>query len=180
MSEKNKLWILVALVIVLGITVMRWWAPESKNPVAAGGVSGTRRPAAQAPLVIPDARLQVERLETPSHGGALRVGRNIFRYEQVKRPARKVVQPKVEPVRKPPSQPPPAPPPPLRFFGMAESNVQGAVKVFLTDGNEVYIARQGDVVEGRYRVKRVTGDSLELEDLVSHRRWVLWLEVPER
>lgn len=180
MSEKHKAGVLVALVVVLGLTAWRWWAPQSSAPVAASGVGQARRSVARSPLDIPDARLQMERLQAASQRNTPPVGRNIFEYGRVSRPVR-IVKPAVAstPQAPPPQSPPPPPPPPLRFYGMAENQAGGARRVFLTDGNEIYVARQGDVIEGRYRVVRISGDSMELEDLVSHHRWVLWLELPQ-
>jgi len=51
-------------------------------------------------------------------------------------------------------QPPPVPPPPpinLKFFGFA--NRPGETKkVFLSQGEDVFIAAEGDIVDRRYRV----------------------------
>ena len=181
MREKHKAGVLVVLVVVLGLTAWRWWPTQSSAPVAASGVGQARRSVARAPLDIPDARLQVERLQAASQRKTPPAGRNIFEYGRVSRPVR-TVKPAVAPTPQAPrpQSPPPPPPPPLRFYGMAENQQGGARRVFLTDGDEIYVARQGDVIEGRYRVVRISGDSMELEDLVSHHRWVLWLELPQR
>ncbi len=137
MSEKHKAGVLVALVVVLGLTAWRWWAPQSSAPVAASGVDQARRSVARAPLDIPDARLQVERLQAASQRNTPPAGRNIFEYGRVSRPVR-TVNPAVGPApQAPPPQPTPPPPPPLRFYGMAENQQGGARRVFLTDGNEI-------------------------------------------
>jgi hypothetical protein len=56
--------------------------------------------------------------------------------------------------------PPPAPVVTLRYIGyMSESS--GSV-AFLTDGKEVFMARENDVVANQYRVLKITEESIEL------------------
>jgi len=56
--------------------------------------------------------------------------------------------------------PPPAPVITLRYIGyMSESS--GSV-AFLTDGKEVFMARENDVVANQYRVLKITEESIEL------------------
>jgi hypothetical protein len=59
-------------------------------------------------------------------------------------------------------QPPPPPIPPitLRYIGYM-SEQTGAI-VFLTDGKEVYIGRQNDIIANKYRVLKITAESVEL------------------
>lgn len=53
----------------------------------------------------------------------------------------------------------------LRFYGYA---LTGSVpkKVFLKDGDALFVAREGDVIDRRYKVLKVDEDSLDIEDLV--------------
>lgn len=55
----------------------------------------------------------------------------------------------------------PPPPIPLRFVGLAET-ARGKV-ASLSDGNFVYNAREGDVIEGRWRVVKIGTESLVIE-----------------
>ncbi len=65
--------------------------------------------------------------------------------------------------------PPPvaAPPPiPLKFFGFA--NQPGERKrVFLSKGEDVFIAGEGEIVDRRYKVVRISASSVEIQDVVS-------------
>jgi len=73
-------------------------------------------------------------------------------------------------------QPPPPPPPPpvqqiapitLRFFGFA--NRAGEPKrVFLADGDNVFVASEGEVVERRYKVLRIGVNSVDVQDLLNN------------
>ncbi|HEX6324028.1 MAG TPA: hypothetical protein VFZ36_09910 [Vicinamibacterales bacterium] len=60
-----------------------------------------------------------------------------------------------------PALPPPPPPIPLRFVGLAET-ARGKV-ASLSDGKFVYNAREGDVIEGRWRVVKIGTESLVIE-----------------
>jgi hypothetical protein len=69
-------------------------------------------------------------------------------------------------------QPPPVPPPPpitLKFFGFA--NRPGETKkVFLSQGEDVFIAAEGDIVDRRYRVLRISPTAVDVEDVLNNNR----------
>jgi hypothetical protein len=66
--------------------------------------------------------------------------------------------------------PVPAPPPiTLKFFGFA--NEPGTPeKVFLSQGEDVFIAGVGEIVDRRYRVLRISPTSVEMEDVLNNNR----------
>jgi hypothetical protein len=64
-----------------------------------------------------------------------------------------------------PPQPPPPPPIPLKFFGFANQPGE-ARKVFLSKGEDVFIAGEGDIVDRRYRIIRISPTSVEIQDVV--------------
>jgi hypothetical protein len=69
-----------------------------------------------------------------------------------------------EPIYHPPS--PVAPTPiPLKFFGFA-SQPGEAKKVFLAKGEDVFIAGEGEIVDRRYKVVRITPTSVDIQDVV--------------
>jgi hypothetical protein len=70
------------------------------------------------------------------------------------------------------SGPPPPPPPPpinLKFFGFA-SKPGESKKVFLSEGEDVFIAAEGEVVNRHYRVLRISPTSVEIEDVLNNNR----------
>jgi hypothetical protein len=70
------------------------------------------------------------------------------------------------------SGPPPPPPPPpinLKFFGFA-SKPGEAKKVFLSEGEDVFIAGEGEIVNRRYKVVRISPVSVEIEDEMNNHR----------
>jgi hypothetical protein len=67
--------------------------------------------------------------------------------------------------------PPVAPPPPitLKFFGFA--NRPGETKkVFLAQGEDIFIAAEGDIVDRRYRVLHITPTAVDVEDVLNNNR----------
>lgn len=63
-------------------------------------------------------------------------------------------------------QPPPPPPPiPLKFFGFANQAGESK-KVFLSKDDDVFIAGEGEIVDRRYKVVRISPTSVEIQDVV--------------
>jgi hypothetical protein len=60
----------------------------------------------------------------------------------------------------------PAPPPiPLKFFGFASRPGQPK-RIFLSQGEDVFIAGEGEIVDRRYKVVRISPASVEIQDVV--------------
>ena len=62
----------------------------------------------------------------------------------------------------PPAGPPPPPPIPLRFIGFVEQRGGGRVAVLSDGRGSVFHGKEGDIIEGRYRVIRIGTDSAEM------------------
>ncbi len=63
--------------------------------------------------------------------------------------------------------PPPAPTPiPLKFFGFA-SKAGEAKKIFLSQGEDVWVAGEGEIVNRRYKVLRISPNAVEMQDVVN-------------
>lgn len=72
-----------------------------------------------------------------------------------------------------PAPPAPTPPPPaiaLQFYGIATPSGAGDKKAFLTDGDEIIIAKEGEIIARFYKIIRIGVNSIELEDSRSQRR----------
>jgi hypothetical protein len=62
--------------------------------------------------------------------------------------------------------PPPAPTPiPLKFFGFA-SKVGEPKKIFLSQGEDVWVAGEGEIVNRRYKVVHISPNAVEMQDMV--------------
>jgi hypothetical protein len=64
-----------------------------------------------------------------------------------------------------PPGPAPAVPIPLKFFGFANRPGEPR-KVFLIKGEDTFIAGEGDIVDRRYKVIRITPTSVDIQDVV--------------
>lgn len=68
-----------------------------------------------------------------------------------------------------PPQPPPPPPINLKFFGFANKPGE-AKRVFLVQGEDVFIAGEGDIVDRRYRVVHISPTAVEMEDVLNNNK----------
>ncbi|HEX6503915.1 MAG TPA: hypothetical protein VF011_11735 [Terriglobales bacterium] len=94
-------------------------------------------------------------------------GRNIFRAEE---DIPKPVAPPVKQDAKNDNLPPPPPPPPpinLKFFGFA-SKPGEAKRIFLSKGEDVFIAGEGDIVDRRYKVLQIGPASVTIQDVLTN------------
>jgi hypothetical protein len=68
----------------------------------------------------------------------------------------------------------PAGPPPidLRFYGFASAPGQPK-KVFLAQGDNIYIGGEGDIIGRRYRILHIGPNSVEVEDILHNNRQTL-------
>ncbi len=139
-------------------------APTPARPSAGTGTRGA------APVFSSlDPRLRLDILQQSEGTQYEGKGRNIFlAYEEPKIEAPvKAVQ-----VAEVPQGPPPPPPPPpitLKFFGFA-SKPGEPKKVFLSQGEDIFIASEGDIVNRRYKVVRINAASAEIEDVLYNNR----------
>jgi hypothetical protein len=60
---------------------------------------------------------------------------------------------------------PAAPPIPLKFYGFASSPGEPK-RVFLKMGEDVFVAGEGEIVNRRYKVMRISNNSVEIQDMV--------------
>ena len=99
-------------------------------------------------------------------------GRNIFRAEiAIPKPITTHVKP-VPVVPQGPPLPPPPPPINLKFFGFANKPGEPK-KVFLSQGEDIFIAGEGEIVDRRYKVLRITPTSVEIEDVLNNNRQMI-------
>ena len=156
---------------------------ETKAPVAPRMAEGRRefRPSLVPPRgmdtaqVDPALRLDLlERLEKARFEG---VGRNLFEFGPVEAPRSKLpdskiqLQPPAKMIGPEPPPPPPAPPAkqppppiPLKFYGVALPLRGNDRRVFCLQGDEILTPSEGDLIQNRYRIVRITATSVLVED----------------
>lgn len=97
--------------------------------------------------------------------------RNIFRMEAgpvaIDKPVASVRPQQQQPQTITVIPPPPPPPIPLKYYGF--SNRPGeAKKAFLQDGENIFVAVEGEVVERRYKIVKITNSSVLVEDVLNN------------
>jgi hypothetical protein len=164
-SSRRQLLLLLALVLVV-VALVVWRSPS----VAVGG--GAATPAAAGTQasrqVDPVADVKLESLEHRGEGEGA-PSRDLFRFES-KRVASAPTGPRppVDPVPviappPVPTGPPPPPPIPLRYIGYLDQPGEVPRVAVLSDGRgNVFNGKEGDIIEGRYRVLRIGTDSADL------------------
>lgn len=117
-----------------------------------------------------DPTLRFDWLKTSEDTKYEGTGRNIFKVfvEPPPKPIVPVVPPSQPQATGPP---PPSPPPPsnLHFYGFATPQ-GGTKRIFLTKNEDVFIAKEGDIVDRRYKVVRISPNSVEILDVLSNNR----------
>ncbi|HEY3442665.1 MAG TPA: hypothetical protein VGK29_18030 [Paludibaculum sp.] len=81
------------------------------------------------------------------------------------KPAPKMIGPELPPPPPPPVVKPPPPPIPLKFYGAALPLRGGVRRVFCMQGDDVLTPGEGEVVQKRYKIIRITPTNVVVEDL---------------
>ena len=170
----------IVAALVFAIWMLR---PASPPPSAAGAAArprGARGAASQNASADPVPAVKLESL-TSSRRGPAEPPRNPFRYEPkapppaptpVAAPPPPIDAPKAGPVV--PAGPPPLPPIQLKFIGMLE-RADGVKWAALTDGKNVMQGKDGDIIDGRYRIVKIGTESVELTYVDGRGRQVIRL-----
>jgi hypothetical protein len=140
----------------------------ARTPGKSNRATSTSKKQSAAQSLDPTLRTDLLRYsEDTKYQGT---GRNIFRvFVEIPRP---VVNPAVVADNSQPSGPPPPPPPPpinITFYGFATPS-GGAKRVFLAQGEDVFIAKEGDIVDRRYKIVRISPNAVEILDVLSNNR----------
>jgi hypothetical protein len=162
--ERRRLIVLLGLLaILLPIAIYQYWPQAPQAGGAALARPGARGPA-QPGITAPDVHLRA--LNEPRESPGDDPQRNLFRFKPKAPPPRPAAPPRpsgtVE--QQPSGPPPPTGPPPItmRFIGIVESTGQSQKIAILSDGRGVYQGREGDIIEGRYRILRIGVESVEM------------------
>ena len=173
----------IALAVLGGIALVllayEFWpsstatAPAATQTASTASRPGVRRTSSGKIVPVAEPRLDptldlnlLSQSEEIKYAGN---GRNIFVVGSVP-----IEKPKANGTDKqaglrlpPPIQPPP--PITLKFFGFA--NRPGETKkVFLSQGEDVFIAAEGDIVDRRYRVLHISPTAVDVEDVINNNR----------
>jgi hypothetical protein len=177
-SDRRNRLVLAGLALILAVVLARaWMAAPSSEPAAGSRPAAARREAAPGTAAeAPDVRLEALEAEKPHPTDAKR---NLFRFGAI---ARASVPDQVAPNRSfemppPPPMPtaPSTPPITLKFIGIVEAPEKSQRWAVLSDNRGVYQGREGDTIEGRYRILKIGTESIELAYLDGNGRQTIRL-----
>lgn len=176
----------IALAVLGGLALLLfayefWPASSTSAPTSAQTTSTTAKPATRrlasgkvVPVAEPrlDPTLDLSLLSQSEEIKYEGNGRNIFvagSVAKIERPRKPGVTDQVARGIQAPPMPPPPPPITLKFFGFA--NKPGETKkVFLVQGEDIFIAAEGDIVDRRYRVLHISPTTVDVEDVINNNR----------
>jgi hypothetical protein len=177
-KTKQRIAIVLAIVAILVVarTFMTMGGPNSAPaPAAAPAAPVSSSSPIKGKLQLSDTmdpRLQLDLLANSEEVKYEGKGKNIFTAApEVAAVIPKVVVSPLKTTPPPPAVYVPPPPPPinLKFFGI--TNTKGEKpKVFLSQGEDIWIAREGDVVNRHYKIVRISPNTVEVEDLLNNNR----------
>ncbi len=156
---------LAVLLVVLAAVVIY----QLRNFGASGGPG---RPAQARPessrtaaardraAAVPDVRLLA--LKALASAPEPSIGRNPFREKPPAPPAPLAGAAAADSVVGPQPPPQPPPPPPITLKLVAIVRGSGLPIAALTDGRDVFYGREGEVIEGRYRILKINVESIDI------------------
>lgn len=166
MKQKGQICVTLVLVfIAAGV-----WLANSRGKLV---VTADALPSVQDdPLLsIESAHVRLEEIERARKAQYKGSGRNPFSPAQappqIPQPKPEIFGPQLPPPTPPP--PPPALPSNLKFFGFGNVPNGTPRRAFFTDGEEVYVLGEGEVLLNRYRILRISNANLEFEEISSGR-----------
>jgi hypothetical protein len=184
-ENKKQLGIMIVLLAVL-LLVGIYNFVDFGTSSAASPAPATSTQAAQSskkPNAVPisdstlDPRLRTDILAASQNKKYEAGGRNIFKMEEVKQLDKAIASVRQPYGPEPPPTPTPTPPPPpipLKFYGFASKGSEPK-RIFLDDEGEVFVARQGDIVERKYKVIQINNTNVIIEDVLNSNRQTIQL-----
>jgi hypothetical protein len=169
--ERRTQVLLGVLVLALSAAAYRFWPSTAANAPAVSNTRGAARTSGGgAQELTPDVHLEALQQPRPKPGD---VDRNLFRFKSKPAPPPETgpvtVRPPAEPPAAPapigPPPPPSTPPIPFKFIGVLEVPGQSQRVAILSDPRGVYHGREGDIIEGRYRILKIGVESVEMAEV---------------
>jgi hypothetical protein len=188
-EDKKKIIILAAmLAVIIPATIWElsgYFTSPTPRPAVPAQVTSAPRPAAtttkasaattgaEAPRLNSssnlDPTLHLDKLAQSEEVEYAGTGRNIFSAESAPpvpiptavtngRDTSVVTPP-------PPSGPPPPPPIDLKYFGYSQSKDKSNIRAFLVHGEDIFMARSGEIVDHRYKIGNISPGSIQVTDL---------------
>ncbi len=171
MKQKKELAVLAVLLAIAGLV---WFFYFERGKLLL--TADPRFEIKNARLLsVENPQLHKDRIDRARRTEYKTTGRNIFTFIAAISPTGPH-NPKLDPPiccplpRLPAPDPPPALPANLKFFGYGTVPNGNTRRAFFTDGQDVYVVAEGEVLLNRFRILRVGNASLEFEEVSSGRR----------
>lgn len=178
--KTRQLAALGSLVCVLMVAI--WWqmghrdtAASAAQPPRPGRAAAGAPPAPLRPQPAADVPVVQLALLDAARSEPVDSGRDPFRFGSGSRraassegtssgfaPATRPREPQADIVPAEPPGPPPPPPITLKFIGIVRKTGQDAPIAVLSDARGIYHGREGDLIEGRYRIVRIANETIEM------------------
>ncbi len=185
-EDKKKTAIAGVLLVVAVVLLVRTFSGGDGNSVPAATTPApsstpsqtstqTGHKAAARPLLAQtlDPTLRFDLLKSSEDVTYKGNGRDIFRSQSEPPPIPKPLPPDKQPNAV--QAPPPPPPIDLKFYGFA-SRRDGYKRIFLSKGEDIFVAKEGDIVDRRYKVVHIGQNSVDVEDVLTNNRQTLPLQ----
>jgi hypothetical protein len=182
-TDDKKKTIIATVLFVLALAAVAYQLMPSSSPASAKNTPtanpalADRKAARTTPVfskLDPSLRLDLLKgSEQVSYNGS---GRDIFHSQPEVKPTPEAKDPRRNPEPPKTTGPPPKPPINLKFYGFASTNDKK--QVFLAQGEDVFVAAEGDIVKGRYKVVHVNPANVEIEDVLSSYSQTIPLSIP--
>ncbi len=179
-ENKKKTIIAVVLLLIAAVLLFRAFSGGGSDAPAPAAVAApahvgnakpatgvnaghkTPRPAVAHSL---DPTLRFDLLRSSEDITYKGTGRNIFRSEA---PMPEIPKPVQSALQQQQAQAPPPPPPiDLKFYGFAGPK-GGSKRIFLLKGEDIFLAKEGDIVDRRYKIMHIGPASVEVQDVLTN------------
>jgi hypothetical protein len=173
MKERQKLIFLIGLVVVAAIVWTFVWNKQSGDSQQVFALGSYKLLAVENPQIHWNELKRAEETEYKTNG------RNPFSTIKPPTAQEKATQaaavaaqaPKVfyGPLPPPPVPLPPPPTLPVKYFGYGTVPNGSPRRAFFTDGDDVYIVPEGEVLLGRFRILKIGNTNVEFQEISSGR-----------
>jgi len=165
-NKKKTILALVLVIVAVGLLVYQFSGNSTGTPSPAAGAAKSAHKGHPLMAHSLDPTLRFDLLRSSEDMTYKGNGRNIFS-SQAPPPPQPIPDPAQNPLVSQPQAPPPPPPSGLKFYGFAGPR-NGAKKVFLLKGEDIFLAKEGDIVDRRYKIVRVGTSSVEVQDVLTN------------
>ncbi|MGA9564372.1 MAG: hypothetical protein WBS19_02500 [Candidatus Korobacteraceae bacterium] len=183
-ENKTKTAIAAGLLLIAAIALYNWIHSSDDAASTATAATASSAPGGAAPKAVKpgvhkagpvvlaqslDPTLRLDLLKSSEDVTYKGSGRDIFSSQPPPPEIPKVTKAVINT-----GPPPPAPPPPipLKFYGFS-GNKSGPKQVFLSKGDDIFIAKEGQIIDRRYKILKIGPNAVEVEDVLTNNRQTL-------